>query len=170
MFPRSHFVSAVALAALTSCGATPPGPSDAQAPPALGMIGVELQAEDPMPGGQFVWIMNGSERAVDLGCSTLRSKSTGNVVTIESGFRVPAGAVGTLTPEGSWLSAVDQIELVDSSGRAIDQTPELRDAEHDDRIWYRASPTETWQFGRSGAPRGRPVVRGHISRTTPAGC
>lgn len=111
------------------------------------LFALELEAEDPMPGGQFALVENPSEAEIDLGCWGLRLDATEPVMVIPPGFSVPPGAMARLY---ATLPNEGQVLLVDRSGRVIDDTPQLSDTAHDDRIWFRTAGG--WRFGRPGEP------------------
>jgi hypothetical protein len=111
------------------------------------LFAVELEAEDPMPGGQFVLVENPSDASIDLGCWRLRVDEAEQAAVIPPSFPLPAGATARLF---ATLPNVGRIELVDRSGRVIDGTPMLSDTAHDDRLWFRTS--RRWRFGRLDDP------------------
>ena len=129
------------------------------------LLGLELEPEDPQPGGQRAWIRNVSGAAAQFGCWALTSAS-GGTMFVTAGLRVPAGGIALLTPDVSWLKQVDSVSLRDGSGRVVDQTPELTDNAHDDQIWYRASGQ--WTFGRPPIWEG--AINGRIVQRKPSGC
>lgn len=120
-----------------------------------------------MPGGQVVWILNTSSEPVDLGCWKLSSLAAGKSMIVEPGLRLPSGAIALLTPSEAWLDISDQVRLLDPGDVLVDQTPELRDEEIDDRVWFR-SATGDWQFGRTEISR--EVVHGQMTSKPPSGC
>jgi hypothetical protein len=120
------------------------------------IIAVELQTDDPSPGGQFVAVANRTRSTVNLGCWRLRSSSV--TLTVAPPLRLRPGKVALLSPERAWLKAVDRVRLVDPKGRQRDTTPRLADHAYDDRIWFKQG-TE-WRFGRKVLGRG--VVAGRL--------
>ena len=146
-----------------SRSATPtPSPSPAATPY---LLGLELEPEDPQPGGQRAWIRNVSGSAVQFGCWTLTSAS-GGTMYVTAGLRVPAGGIALLTPDVSWLRQVDSVRFLDGGGRLVDETPQLIDNAHDDQIWYRTSGQ--WTFGRPPIWEG--AINGRIVQRKPSGC
>jgi len=158
----------LAVEIVAACQASPGAPRE-QATPAGAptLIGVELQPEDPMPGGQFVWILNGTDQPMALGCWALRSQATGKTLIVERGLRVPPHTVVKLASADAWLGTDDRVQLVDPGKRVVDQTPELRDRESDDQFWFRKVGGE-WQFGRTQPSE--KVIPGHLSAQAPPGC
>ncbi len=147
----------------------PPGTPSAPGSPATPvayLLGVELQSEDPIPGGQLAWLRNNSASVLQLGCWLLRSAS-GKTMYIPVGLRLPAGTSAQLTPDSAWLASVDSVSLMDGSGRLVDQTPQLTDNAHDDQIWYRAA-SGAWTFGRP--PHWEGAINGRMVRQKPSGC
>jgi hypothetical protein len=124
---------------------------------------LELEAEDPMPGGQFVLIEDPSGASIDLGCWGLRLNGKEPTMVIPPSFSVPPGATARLYAR---LPNAGRIELVDRSGRVIDGTPQLSDTAHDDRIWFRTAGG--WRFGRSGEPLQEVVDATLLPRTAVA--
>jgi hypothetical protein len=108
---------------------------------------VELEAEDPMPGGQFVLVQNRADAAIDLSCWSLRLDGTEPAMVVPRTFSVPPGATARLYAS---LPDAGRVELVDRDGRVIDATPQLSDTAHDDRIWFRTAGG--WRFGRPDEP------------------
>ena len=131
------------------------------------LLAVELQPEDPMPGGQFVWILNPSTEELDLSCWVLRSEKAGVLMIVKPGLQLPAGGVAHLVPGEAWVAATEQIRLLDPQQRVVDETPELTDDRFDDQFWFR-DPGGQWQFGRTSLPR-KPVS-GHLSSGAVSGC
>ena len=131
------------------------------------LLAVELQPEDPMPGGQFVWILNPSTEELDLSCWVLRSEKAGVLMIVKPGLQLPAGGVAHLVPEEAWVRASERIRLLDPQQRVVDETPELTDDRFDDQFWFR-DPGGQWQFGRTSLPR-KPVS-GHLSSGAVSGC
>jgi hypothetical protein len=126
----------------------PPGSSGAgQTAGRPFLFAVELEAEDPMPGGQFVLVEDPSEASIDLGCWSLRLEAPEPAMFIPSGFSLPPRSTARLYAA---LPDVGRIELVDPGGRVIDGTPQLSDSAHDDRIWFRTAGG--WRFGRPDEP------------------
>jgi hypothetical protein len=125
---------------------------------------VELEAEDPMPGGQFVLVENPSHASIDLGCWGLRLDATEPAMVLPPSFSVPAGATARLY---ATLPNAGRVELLDRSGRVIDDTPQLSDRAHDDRIWFRTAGG--WRFGRPGEPL-REVVDATLLPRTAVAC
>jgi hypothetical protein len=120
------------------------------------IIAVELQTDDPSPGGQFVAVANRTRSTINLGCWRLRSSSV--TLTVAPPLRLRPGKVTLLSPERAWLKTVDRVRLVDPKGRRRDTTPRLADHAFDDRIWFKQG-TE-WRFGRKVLGRG--VVAGRL--------
>jgi hypothetical protein len=126
------------------------GTSDASASARIELLAIELQPEDPMPGGQEAVVRNAGTQAAELGCWELRSERHGVAGTIEEGVVLPAGAAVRLTPDDGWLASPDRVSLADRSGTVIDRTPLIRDDAFDDRVWFRDGAD--WRFGRIELP------------------
>lgn len=126
----------------------------------LRIAAVELQFEDPSPGGQSVWLANPSGAEVDASCWELASAATGERATVERGAKVMAGATLHLTAPAGLLASTDTITLRDPSGREVDRTGELTDTAFDDRLWLRGEGG-VWRFDRF-SPSG-PVLEGRIA-------
>ena len=62
------------------------------------LLAVELQPEDPMPGGQFVWILNPSKEELDLSCWVLRSEKAGVLMIASPVFSSPRAESPTSCP------------------------------------------------------------------------
>ena len=124
---------------------------------------VELEAEDPLPGGQFVLVVVGG-RSFDLACWSLRVGDRRSATVVPGGGRVPSGGVVKLVTE---LPDPARIALVAPDGRVADRTPLLIDSGHDDRMWFRAGGR--WRFGRAPETAGE-VVDATLTRSIPSAC
>jgi hypothetical protein len=129
------------------------------------LVAVELQPEDPLPGGQFAVVANKTTATVNLGCWRLRSSIA--TMTIAPPLRLRPGAIALLSPDHYWLRPVDRIRLVDAYSRGRDATPELADRASDDRVWFRDA-TGRWHFGRTSFGNG--VIAGHLLARAPSRC
>jgi hypothetical protein len=138
--------------------ATPTAPSSSQTEipatvaseraAAIGFLGVELQPEDPMPGGQVLWIENVSMETVQLHCWSIRSlPADARWIIGEMGELAP-DSIARLTIIDGALSQTEELQLVDPQGRLAHQTPKLSDTAYDDQIWF-LSPEGDWQYGRT---------------------
>ena len=132
----------------------------------LSIIAVELQFEDPSPGGQAVWIANGGTTDADLSCMVIRSLASGVKATIGAGTPLAGGRVLRVATPTGMLRTVDTVTLTDRSGHELDRTPQLTDQAVDDRFWFRDDGT--WRFGRT-VYAGR-VSDGRLTTATPPGC
>lgn len=145
-------------------GASAPASGPTSAPESRGgslrIVAVELQFEDPSPGGQGVWLLNSSRVAVDASCWELVSVATGEHAAVARGTEVGAGATLRLATPTGLLASTDTITLRDASGREVDRTSELTDATFDDRLWVRGAGA-AWLFGRFSPPG--PVVEGRMA-------
>ena len=129
------------------------------------ILAVELQFEDPGPGGQAVWITNRAKAEVDVSCWVL-GVASGMKATIAPGTHIlPDRVVRLATPTGL-LRSSDTVTLFDRSGREVDRTPQLTDTAVDDRFWFREG--DSWRFGRT-VYAGR-VSDGRITTIAPSGC
>jgi hypothetical protein len=129
------------------------------------LVAVELQPEDPSPGGQFVAVANRTKATVNIGCWRLRSSIA--TMTVRPPLVLRPGKIALLSPDHAWLGRVDRVRLVDAKGRLRDATPELADRASDDRIWFREG-TGAWRFGRTSLGRG--VVAGRLLQRLPSRC
>ena len=132
----------------------------------LSITAVELQFEDPSPGGQAVWIANGGDTDADLSCMVIRSLATGVTATIAAGTSLAGGRVLRVATPTGMLRTVDTVTLTDRSGHELDRTPQLTDQAVDDRFWFRDDGT--WRFGRT-VYAGR-VSDGRLTTATRPGC
>lgn len=161
--PRVLSLAVAGVLAMGLAASAPPIRAQGAAGPVL--LAVELQPEDPTPGGQFVWIGNPSASSLDLSCWRLRSQS--RTMVIAPGVLVPAGAVIKLTPDRAWLGKTDRVQLFGPGNALVDQTPELRDEQFDDQVWFR-TPAGEWTFGRTRLDR--KALDGHLISETLSGC
>jgi hypothetical protein len=127
-------------------GQVSPSPS-----PTVVIAAVELQFEDPMPGGQAVWVVNRALVDQDVSCWTLVAASKTLHAQIASGTFLPQGRGLRLATPSGMLGSRDTITLLDRSGREVSRTPELADSSGDDQYWY-LLPGEAWRFGRARLP------------------
>ncbi len=120
---------------------------------------IELQFEDPSPGGQSVWLANRGLTEQDISCWRVTSGASGVSAVVQNGTRIaPGRALRFSTPTGM-LRSPDSVRLDDNLGRLIDQSPELKDSESDDQLWY-LLPGTPWQFGRARLPE--PAADGRL--------
>lgn len=141
MFGHWSFLGPIALAAALVAGTATGATS-----PTVRLAAVELEPEDPSPGGQFVWLTNSSRATVDIGCWRLRSHRA--TLWIEPPLRLGPRVSATLAPDRAWLQASDRVQLIGRSGRLVDTTPGLTDRSYDDQIWFRTAAGR-WRFGRT---------------------
>lgn len=158
--PATTTTTTEAVASITAPSDTPP-----TSEPWLQAI--ELEAEDPMPGGQYVIVANGGGETADLGCWRLESVATGVALFLPPGTDIGIDEGLRVVPDVPWLATEDTVRLVDSTGRLVDNTPALRDESFDDQLWVRDVAGE-WRFGRSELPSRLKDVFGTVER--PAGC
>ena len=154
------FVGSALCAAVLASGA-----NGAAVPASPRLVAVELQPEDPSPGGQFVAIANRTRGTIDLGCWRLHSTTA--TMTIRAPLALRPGKIALLSPDRAWLGRVDRVRLIDARGRQRDATPELADRASDDRIWFREG-SAPWRFGRTSLGRG--VVAGRLLQRLPSRC
>jgi hypothetical protein len=126
----------------TTVPAVPPPPGAS----AVRLTAVELQPEDPYPGGQLVVLVNDGDRMVDLACWTVRSESTGRTARILTQKPLAPGAHMRLIPESVVFDSVDTLSLLDPRGQLADRTPKLTDRARDDQLWFRHD--SAWTFGK----------------------
>lgn len=154
-----------------SSGATAPSTTSTRAPAAGGrhvvILAVELQFEDPSPGGQGVWVANRGGAETDISCWAVLSSASGARTTVLAGTKLaPHRALHFSTPPGL-LRSPDVVTLADREGRAVDRTPELADAQSDDQLWYQGEDGQ-WRFGRTQFPQ--QTSDGRVADRTPDGC
>ena len=119
--------------------------------PAIVISAVELQFEDPSPGGQSVWLANRGTIEQDISCWGISADSSRRVMLVSAGTRLgPGRALRFVTP-ARMLSSPEIVTLADRAGRVVTRTPELRDSASDDQLWY-VMPGGSWVFGRSRLP------------------
>jgi hypothetical protein len=111
------------------------------------LVAVELEAEDPMSGGQFVLVRNPSGTTIDLGCWGIRPDASEAPMVVPGSLSLPSGATARLFVP---LADAGRVQLVDPGGLVIDGTPRISDTAHDDRIWFRTAGG--WRFGRLDDP------------------
>ena len=113
----------------------------------VSLLAVELEFEDPSPGGQAVWITSRAKADVDVSCWVIGSVASGTKATIATGTHLAPGRVLRLATPTGMLRTPDTVTLTDRAGREVDRTPQLADDAADDRFWFREG--ETWRFGRT---------------------
>jgi len=112
---------------------------------------VELQFEDPSPGGQSVWIANRGTTEQDISCWRITAASSGvTAVVSDRTVLAPGRGLRFATP-ARMLRSPDVVTLSDRAGRLVARTPELSDSVSDDQLWY-LMPGESWRFGRTRLP------------------
>lgn len=114
----------------------------------IGFLGIELQPEDPMPGGQYLLLLNPTSSEIELRCWSIRSAASSSSWVIMGDVRLAPDTIARVTIiDGAWQAA-DQLQLLDSAGQLVDESPALEDAAYDDQIWF-VDPDGSWQFGRT---------------------
>ena len=153
---RPIWASAIALGmSVSACSANAiepqvPSQSPQSEPQTVVIAAVEIQFEDPSPGGQSVWLANRGTTDQDISCWRINA-SSGVTAVISSGTRLaPGRALRFATPD-RMLRSPDVVTLMDLTGRVVARTPELRDSAGDDQLWY-VLPGEPWRFGRARLP------------------
>jgi len=147
-FPRNNLAVALAVA-LCACSGNASGPQAGSS--TVVIAAVELQFEDPSPGGQSVWLANRGTSEQDVSCWGIRADSSNVTAFVNPGTRIaPNRALRFATP-ARMLSSPEVVTLTDRSGRVVARTPELRDTASDDQLWY-LLPAGSWQFGRVRLP------------------
>ncbi|MFI5713346.1 hypothetical protein [Kribbella sp. NPDC051620] len=122
---------------------------------------MEIASEDRSPGGQYVLLFNGTSKAVDLACWTVRSESTGISAHVSIGTATPPGGSARLFPDHRLFGSADTVALTDRDGHRVDRTPRITDRTGDDQVWFR-DQTGGWRFGR-GLTLPSQVVDGRLA-------
>lgn len=126
-------------------------PSSPGASQSVVIAAVELQFEDPSPGGQSVYVVNRGTTDQDISCWRIAAASSGRTSSIKDGTRLlPARGLRFATP-ARMLGSPDTVTLLDRSGQVIARTPQLQDTAGDDQLWF-LLPGEAWRFGRARLP------------------
>jgi len=112
---------------------------------------VELQFEDPSPGGQSVWLANRGTSEQDISCWRITAASSGVTALVSNGTLLAPGRALRFSTPARMLRSPEVVTLADRSGRVVARTPELSDSASDDQLWY-LPPGEAWRFGRSRLP------------------
>jgi hypothetical protein len=117
------------------------------APDGVALAAIELRGEDPMPGGQYLVLVNKGTDDVDVNCWVVHSAATGKDLTIVADQHVaPAAGIRLLT-ESTAFGSPDTLTLSDRDRAAVDHTPELDDQAGDDQVAYR-TPDGAWTLRR----------------------
>lgn len=147
---KSRFGTFVVLCvACCACSGNASAPQDESA--AVVIAAVELQFEDPSPGGQAVWLANRGASEQDISCWGIRANSSGVTMFVNSGTRLAPGRALRFATPVRMLASPDIVTLVNRSGQVAARTPELKDSASDDQLWY-LMPGESWVFGRNRLP------------------
>lgn len=154
-------------ASLPTTSTTQPPASQATPRPdgLVRIIAVEVASEDPSPGGQYVLLFNGTSKAVDLACWTVRSTSTGISARVSIGAAIPPGGAARLFPDDRLFGSADTVELSTRDGQEVDRTPRITDRTGDDQVWFR-DQTGGWRFGRGLALPSQVVDGRLVMRST----
>jgi hypothetical protein len=147
-----RFVSSSAIAlglALCACGGNASAPQDESS--AVVIAAVELQFEDPSPGGQSVWLANRGTSEQDISCWGIRANSSGVTMFVNTGTRLAVGRALRFATAVRMLASPEIVTLTDRTGQVVARTPELKDSASDDQLWY-LMPGQSWVFGRSRLP------------------
>jgi len=146
-FAKSRFEVLLALGvACWACSGNASAPQEESA--AIVITAVELQFEDPSPGGQSVWLANRGMSDQDISCWEIRANSSGVTMFVATGTRLAPGRALRFATPVRMLTSPEVVVLLDRAGRVVARTPELKDSASDDQLWY-LLPGESWQFGRS---------------------
>jgi len=146
----TRFGSLILLTATClSCSGNASAPQDNAA--AVVIAAVELQFEDPSPGGQSVWLANRGTSEQDISCWAIRANSSGIGMFVSPGTRLAPGRALRFATPVRMLASPDTVTLLDRAGATIARTPELRDSASDDQLWY-LMPGQSWVFGRNRIP------------------
>ena len=132
-----------------SQGVSPVSPT--AGPQSVVIAAVELQFEDPSPGGQSVWLANRGTTEQDISCWRITAASSGMTGVVSEGSRLAPGRALRFSTPPRMLRSPDVVTLADRSGREVVRTPELSDTAGDDQFWY-LLPGEPWRFGRARLP------------------
>jgi len=147
-----RFVSSSAIAlglALCACSGNASAPQDESA--AVVVAAVELQFEDPSPGGQSVWLANRGASEQDISCWSIRANSSGVTMFVSAGTRLAPGRAFRFATPVRMLASPEIVTLLNRAGQVVAITPELKDSASDDQLWY-LMPGQSWVFGRSRLP------------------
>ena len=149
-------VFSIALAiAVLGCGATTPdvqnGVPSPTKPLEVVIAAVELQFEDPSPGGQSVWIANRGTAEQDISCLAITAASSGRTAVVRSDTHLAPGRALRFATPARMLGSPETITLADRAGQVIDRTPQLTDSAGDDQLWF-VLPGAPWRFGRTRLP------------------
>ena len=139
----------VVSVACLACSGNAGAPQDESS--AVVIAAVELQFEDPSPGGQSVWIANRGMREQDISCWSIRANSSGATMFVSSGTRLAPGRAFRFATPVRMLASPEIVTLADRAGQVVARTPELKDSASDDQLWY-LMPGQSWVFGRSRLP------------------
>jgi hypothetical protein len=120
-------------------------------PTSVVIAAVELQFEDPSPGGQSVWLANRGTREQDISCWRISASSSGVTAFVSDMTRLAPGRALRFSTPARMLRSPDVVTLADRSGAIVARTPELNDSAGDDQAWY-LLPGEPWRFGRVRLP------------------
>lgn len=147
---RSHLRILVGLsAACLSCSGNASAPQDESS--TIVIAAVELQFEDPSPGGQSVWLANRGTNEQDISCWAIRANSSGVTMFVSSGTRLAPGRALRFPTPVRMLASPEIVTLLDRAGAIVVRTPELKDSASDDQLWY-LMPGQSWVFGRNRIP------------------
>jgi hypothetical protein len=119
--------------------------------PSIVIAAIELQFEDPSPGGQSVWLANRGTNEQDVSCWGIKAASSGVIALVSNGTRLAPGRALRFATPARMLASPEVVTLVDRTGRVVDRAPELSDSAGDDQLWY-LLPGESWRFGRARLP------------------
>lgn len=136
-------------AACWSCSGNASAPQDDSA--AVVIAAVELQFEDPSPGGQSVWLANRGTSEQDISCWAIRANSSGVSMFINPATRLAPGRALRFATPVRMLASPEIVTLIDRAGQVVARTPELKDSASDDQLWY-LMPGQSWVFGRNRVP------------------
>jgi hypothetical protein len=154
--------AASAFAAVAVAGAE--GGSGASGRPAVRLQALELAAEDPMPGGSFVIVVNRGEKKVPLGCWRIVTRRSRLVIQPPAVLR--RGGAMRLAFDRGEIGNPDRIRLFTARGVRVDASPVLHDTMGDDQLFSRGE--SGWTLGRGVLPER--IADGRLGKPGQWGC